>query len=154
MVLQLSLNPMDTEQKAFTVGDVVRVTVGFSYTVGQDITVTLRACPYQYILGVLDEIGSCCGEVNITLPKAVTLATKTEMVDFYLKPVAEGGIEDGTYGLKVEILGADVEAKLDDVLVISGNPVGIMGMIGPLLTLGVLMMMMPMLTPATEGGVG
>ncbi len=148
MDLELKLGALFTEPKEFSVGDTIRVTVGLEYTVGKDTTVTLRACPYHYAAGfVLDRIGSCCGQNSVDLEAALIPTEKTATVDFYLLPAAEGGIEDGTYGLIVEVLEADTYAKLDDVLIISGNPAGIMDMLPMLM----VVMMMGMMIPMMEG---
>ncbi len=46
MALDIVLAPLALEQKTFNVGDTVRVTVSFKYTVGVNKTVKLSAGPY------------------------------------------------------------------------------------------------------------
>jgi hypothetical protein len=123
------------------------VTVGFKYTVAEKTVVTLQACPYQRVLGVLDRIGGSCGQANIELEKATTPKLTEAAVDMPVVAAAQGGVEDGTYGLIVEILGTDVETHIDDVLVITGNPAGAFEMIPALM----VVMMMTMMIDVMEG---
>ena len=50
MVLDIVLAPMALEPKTFSVGDTVRVTVSFKYTVGVNTTVKMYAGPYYLSL--------------------------------------------------------------------------------------------------------
>ncbi len=134
------------------VGDILQVWVSFKYVVAEDTIVTLRACPYHYASSVLDRIGSSCGEADIELERSTTAKLKEAAVDMPIVPAAEGGIENGTYGLIAEILGTDAEDHIDDCLVISGNPAGMMEMIGPLLVIGLMMGMMSIMTPMMKEG--
>lgn len=130
-------------QVQLSVGDTLRVSVSFKYTVAEAVTVTLRACPYQYKAGVLDRIGGSCGSAEISLEATLTPKTKEATVDMPIVPAAQGGIADGTYGLIVEVNGA--EQHIDDVLVITGNPPGIMDMIAPMMMVMMMSMIMPMM---------
>ena len=135
------------EQVQLSVGDTLRVTVGFKYTVAEKTMVTLQACPYQRVLGVLDRIGGSCGQANIELERAATPKLTEAAVDMLIVPEAQGGVEDGTYGLIVEILGTDAETHIDDILVISGNPPSPFEMIPSL----IMVMMMGMMIDVMEG---
>jgi hypothetical protein len=146
MIVSTSLGALAAgEQVQLSVGDTLRVSVGFKYVVAEDTIVTLRACPYQYTLGILDRIGSCCGEADIELERTTTAKLKEATVDVPIIAAAEGGIEDGTYGLIAEIPGSDTEDKIDDCLVISGNPAGITDMLPMLMVVMMMGMMMPMM---------
>lgn len=147
MIVRTSLGALAAgEQVQLSVGDTLRVSVSFKYTVAEDTIITLRACPYHYTMGVLDRIGGSCGEAEIELERSTTLKLKEATVDMPIVPAAEGGIADGTYGLIAEILGTDVEAHIDDCMVISGNPAGITDIL-PML---ILVMMMGMIMPMME----
>ena len=135
-----------------SVGDTLRISVSFKYVVAEDTTVTLRACPYQYTVGVLDRIGGSCGEADIELERSTTAKLKEATVDMPIVPAAEGGIANGTYGLIAEILGTDAEDHIDDCLIISGNPVSMMEMVGPLLVIGLMAAMVGMMAPMMEEG--
>jgi len=154
MIVNTSLAALAAgEQVQLNVGDTLEISVSFKYTVAENTMVTLRACPYQYTLGVLDRIGGSCGEnPDVELEATLTPKTKETTVEMPIVPAAEGGIEDGTYGLIVEILGTDAEDHIDDCLVISGNPTSMMAMVGPLLALGLLAGMVSMMTPMMEEG--
>ena len=131
------------------VGDILQVWVSFKYVVAEDTIVTLRACPYA---GLFGRVGGSCGEADIELERSTTAKLKEAAVDMPIVPAAEGGIENGTYGLIAEILGTDAEDHIDDCLVISGNPAGMMEMVGPLLVIGLMMGMMSMMTPMVKEG--
>jgi len=150
MVLDLDivLAPLALTPKQFTVGDTIRVTASFLYTVGADTSVTVQAGPYHYIAGILDRIGASFGKTTVDLPKATTPTDKQFTIDFKLS-----GIDAGTYGLLVEIPGTDFNVKQDDVLVISGAP-GIMDMITTMLPLMLIFMMMGMIMPMLQGAFG
>jgi hypothetical protein len=147
MTLDIVFRPLALEPKTFSVGDTVRVTASFQYTVGKDTSVTVQAGPYHYIAGILDRIGTCFGTTTVDLPKALTPTEKQFTVDFTLK--ATDGIAAGTYGLLVEIPGTDINVKQDDVLIIPAAP-GIFEMIGPLLMIGLMVAMVSMMAPMME----
>lgn len=144
MTLAVVFQPLSLTQKNFNVGDKIRVSASFLYTVSKDTSVTVQAGPYHYTAGILDRIGACFGTTTVTLPVALTPTEKQFTIDFKFS-----GIDAGTYGLLVEIPGTDFNVKQDDVLVVAGAP-SIWSMIGPLLMLGLLMGIMPMLTPKEE----
>lgn len=147
MTLGLMFSPLVLEPKNFAVGDTIRVSASFLYTVPKDTPITVQAGPYQYKLGILDRIGVCFGSTTISLPATVTPTEKQFTIDFTLK--ATDGIAAGTYGLLVEIPGTDISVKQDDVLIIAGAA-NIWSMIGPLLVLGLMMGIMSMVMPKEE----
>jgi hypothetical protein len=156
--LVITIGPLSLTQQQFAPGDTVRVTVSFSYTVGADTTVTLKAGPYNPSVWGKDMIDSCVGSADVSLPRAPTLTAITATVDFHLVPKAQGGIDDGTYGLAVWIDGTDAEAEQESVIVVSGNPQG--GLSGIADTLSTMMpmmmmgMMMMMIMPMSQGAFG
>ena len=78
------------------VGDILQVWVSFKYVVAEDTIVTLRACPYA---GLFGRVGGSCGEADIELERSTTAKLKEAAVDMPIVPAAEGGIENGTYGV-------------------------------------------------------
>ena len=149
MIVNTSLAALAAGQQVqLSVGDTLQVSVSFKYTVAEDTIVTLRACPYQYQLGVRDRIGGSCSDTDIELERSTTLKLKEETVDVPIVPASEGGIANGTYGLMVEILGTSVEDHVDDCLVISGNPTGITDILPMLIVVMMMGMMMPMMEEA------
>lgn len=134
------------------VGETWRVTVVLIYTSPEATTVTLSGCPYQYRLGILDRINSCCGHTTINLEQTFTPVEKTASVDMHFIPGSDGGIGDGTYGLMAEVDGATV--KQDGVLIVSGNPAGMFETIGMLIPMLIIVMMMGMIMPLMEEGMG
>jgi hypothetical protein len=138
--LQVTFAPLALEPKTFNVGDTVRVTASFVYTVAADTSVTVQAGPYHYIVGILDRIGASFGKTTVDLPMALTPTEKQFTVDFKLS-----GIDAGTYGLIVEIPGTEFYAKQDDVLIVVAGIdwTQIMGIM-------VVVMMMGMVVPMME----
>jgi hypothetical protein len=144
--LQVAFAPLALEPKTFNVGDTIRVTASFVYTVAADTLVTVQAGPYHYIVGILDRIGASFGKATVDLPMALTPTEKQFTVDFKLS-----GIDAGTYGLIVEIPGTDINVKQDDVLIVAAAP-SVFEMIGPLLVIGLMAAMVSMMAPMMEEG--
>jgi len=132
------------EQVTVPVGETLRVIVEFDYTVSVDTSMALRVYPYQYTVGVLDRIGSCGGEYTADLPAALTSTHQEVQVDCLMKPAKEGGIANGTYGIIAEVPGTSASFKIDDALVITGNPEDWTDLLAPMLALMALTMMVGM----------
>ena len=79
---------------------------------------------------------------------ATTPTNQTASVDFILIPKAQGGIEDGTYGLRVWIEGTNAVVEQDSLITVTGNPADMLSMILPLM---VVTMMVGMVMPMMEG---
>ncbi len=141
MTLEIAFAPLALEPKQFTVGDTVRVTFTFKYTVGVDTTLTLQAVPYQYRLGILNRIGTSAGTKEFRLASASD-ETAQESIDFTLT-----GISSGTYGLLVEVLGTNYGAKADGVLIVAGTP----DMFSAMMPMLMMLMMMGMIMPMMQG---
>jgi len=137
MDLKIVFDPLELEAKQFAVGDTVRVTFAFKYTVGADITIGIEAMPYHYIGPILDRIGASAGRKEVRLARATEPVEVQESIDFTLQ-----GIDPGAYGLLVEIPGTNYRASADDVLIISAAPspwTAMMGMMGMMMMLGMMM---------------
>jgi hypothetical protein len=140
---------MALEQKTFNVGDTVRVTVSFKYTVGVNKTVKLLAGPYYTNLFGKHLIDQCVGDADVALVPASTPAAQTATVDFILIPKATGGIENGTYGLRVWIEDTNALAEQDNVVIVTGNP-GSTDMFSSMMPMIMMLMMMGMIMPMTQ----
>ncbi len=156
MVLDMILAPLALAPKTFNVGDKVRVTVAFKYTAGVNTTVKMYAGPYYTNISGKHMVDPCVGEADVSLIAASTPADKTAMVDFILIPKAKGGIENGTYGLRVWVEGTNAVAEQDNVIIIAGNPSGgvtdmFTAMMPMLMMVMMLGMVMPMVTEGTAG---
>lgn len=149
MVLDIVLAPMALEQKTFNVGDTVRVTVSFKYTVGVNKTVRMLAGPYYTNLFGKHLVDQCVGDSDVALVPASTPATQTATVDFILIPKATGGIENGTYGLRVWIEDTNALAEQDNVVIVTGNP-GSSDMFSSMMPMIMMLMMMGMIMPMTQ----
>lgn len=149
MVLDIVLAPLALEQKTFNVGDTVRVTVSFKYTVGLNKTVRLLAGPYYTNLFGKHLVDQCIGDADVALVPASTPAAQTATVDFILIPKATGGIENGTYGLRVWIEDTNALAEQDNVIIVSGNP-GSSDMFSSMMPMLMMFMMMGMIMPMTQ----
>ena len=153
MVLDIILAPMALEPQTFNVGDKVRVTVSFKYTVGVNTTVKMFAGPYYANIFGKHMVTPCVGEADVSLAAASTPTPQSASVDFVLIPKANGGIDNGTYGLRVWIEGTNAVAEQDNVLIVSGNVSGgdvFTGMMPMLMMLMMVGMVMPMVTEGME----
>lgn len=149
MVLDIVLAPMALATKTFNVGDTIRVTVSFKYAVGVNTTVRLLAGPYYTNIFGKHIVDPCVGRADISLAAVSTPTPQTADVDFLLIPKANGGIDNGTYGLRVWIEGTNAVAEQDNVIIVSGNPTGgfdISGILPMVMMLMMLGMVMPMVT--------
>ena len=148
-MLEVVFTPLALTPKTFPVGSTVRVTVSFKYTAGVNLTAQLKAAPYYTNVTGKHLVVSCAGvNPDVSLAATSTPASKTAAVDFRLTPNAQGGIEDGTYGLRVWIEGTEAVADADNVLVVTGNPAappGILDMLPMLLMVMVMSMMTSMM---------
>jgi len=154
MVLDIVLAPMALASKTFNVGDTIRVSVSFKYAVGINTTVKLFAGPYYTNIFGKHVVDSCVGRVDISLVAVSTPTPQTADVDFLLVPKANGGIDNGTYGLRVWIEGTNAVAEQDNVIIVSGNPTGgldISGIMPMVMMLMMLGMVMPMVQGMGEG---
>ena len=149
MVLDIALAPLALEPKTFNVGDTVRVTVSFKYTVGVNKTVRLFAGPYYTNLFGKHLVDQCVGDAEVSLVPASTPASQTATVDFILVPKANGGIENGTYGLRVWIEDTNAVAEQDDVVIVAGNP-GSSDMFSSMMPMIMMLMMMGMVMPMVQ----
>jgi hypothetical protein len=154
MVLDIVLAPMALAPKEFNVGDTVRVTVSFKYAVGVNTTVQMFAGPYSTNIFGKHMVGPCVGKADIPLTAVSTPTPQTADVDFLLIPKAQGGIDNGTYGLRVWIEGTNAVAEQDNVIIVSGNPTtgfDMSGMMPMLMMVMMLGMVMPMVQQMGEG---
>ncbi len=149
MVLDIVLAPMALEQKTFNVGDTVRVTVSFKYTVGVNKTVRMLAGPYYTNLFGKHLVDQCVGDADVALVPASTPVAQTATVDFILIAKATGGIENGTYGLRVWIEDTNALAEQDNVVIVTGNP-GSSDMFSSMMPMIMMLMMMGMIMPMTQ----
>jgi hypothetical protein len=151
VVLDIVLAPLALAPKTFNVGDKVRVTVSFKYTVGVNTTVKMYAGPYYTNIFGKHMVDPCVGEADVSLIAASTPADKTATVDFILIPKANGGIDNGTYGLRVWIEGTKAVAEQDNVLIVSGNPGGVTDMFSAMMPMLMMFLMIGMVMPMVQG---
>jgi hypothetical protein len=149
MALEIVFAPMALEPGTFNVGDKVRVTVSFKYVIGVNTTVKLLAGPYYTNLFGKHMVSSCVGQADIELPASSTPADGTATVDFILIAKSLGGIENGTYGLRVWIEDTSAIAEQDNVIIVSGNTSG-GDMFSSMMPMVMMLMMMGMIMPMTQ----
>jgi hypothetical protein len=148
-VLDMTLAPMALTPKTFNAGDKVRVTVSFKYTAGVNTSTKLFAGPYYSNVLGKHMVEPCVGQADVALTVASAPAAKTATVDFTLIPKANGGIDNGTYGLRVWIEGTSALAEQDNVIVVSGNA-GSMNMFTAMMPMLMMVMMLGMIMPMTQ----
>ena len=150
-MLDMVLAPMALSVKEFNAGDTVRVTVSFSYTVGINTTVRLLAGPYYTNIFGKHLVDSCVGRADISLAAASTPTQQSADVDFTLIPKALGGIDNGTYGLRVWVEGTNAVAEQDSVILVSGNTGSSGGDIfTSMMPMLMMVMMLGMIMPMTQ----
>ncbi len=151
MVLEIDFAPMALAQKTFTVGDKVSVTVTFKYKSGVPTTVALSAGPYYTNVLGQHLVDACVATVGVPLDAATAPTIKTATVDFNLVPKAQGGIENGTYGLKVWIENTGAVAAQDNVIVVAGNPGSFLDTFSAMMPMLLMVMMLGMMMPMMQG---
>ncbi len=149
MVLDLALAPMALATKEFNAGDKVRVTVSFKYVAGVNTSVKLFAGPYYNNVLGKHLVDPCVGRADVTLTAASTPTGGSATVDFVLIPKSLGGIDNGTYGLRVWVEGTNAVAEQDNVIVVSGNSSG-GDMFSSMMPMLMMVMMMGMIMPMTQ----
>ncbi len=150
-MLDIVLRPMALTAKEFNAGDTVRVTVSFSYTVGINTSVRLLAGPYYTNIFGRHLVDSCVGRADVSLPAASTPAQESTDIDFTLVPKSLGGIDNGTYGLRVWIEGSNALAEQDSVIIVSGNTSSSGGDIfSSMMPMLMMVMMLGMIMPMTQ----
>jgi len=149
VALDLILTPMALEPKTFNAGDKVRVTVSFKYVIGVNTTVKLFAGPYYTNLFGKHMVDPCVGQADVSLVAASTPTAGSATIDFLLIPKAQGGIDNGTYGLRVWVEGTNAVAEQDNVIVVSGNSSG-GDMFTSMMPMIMMLMMMGMIMPMTQ----
>jgi len=151
-MLDMALAPLALSAQTFNVGDKLRVTVAFQYTVGVNTTVKIFAGPYYTNIFGKNMVDSCVGSADVSLIAASTPADETATVDFTLVPKASGGIDNGTYGLRVWVQGTNAVAEQDSVIIVTGNPSGssMTDMFTAMMPMLMMVMMMGMIMPMTQ----
>ena len=150
-MLDIALAPMAFEPKTFNAGDTVRVTVSFKYTAGVPATVQILAGPYYTNIFGKHMVDQCVGRADILLDAVSAPTSQTADVDFVLIPEANGGIENGTYGLRVWIEDTDVVAEQDNIVIVSGNAGSGGDMFSSMMPMLMMVMMMGMVMPMMQG---
>ena len=150
-MLDIALVPMALTTKEFNAGETVRVTVSFKYTVGVNTTVTIFAGPYSTNIFGKHMVSACVGRADVSLTAVSTPTPQTADIDFILIPKANGGIDNGTYGLRVWIEDTNAVAEQDNVIIVSGNTTGTFDISG-ILPMIMMLMMMGMVMPMISEG--
>jgi len=153
VVLDIMLAPLALEPQNFNVGDKVRVTVSFKYVVGVNTTVKLFAGPYSTNIFGKHMVTSCVGQADVSLIAASEPNPQSTSVDFILIPKANGGIDNGTYGLRVWIEDTNAVAEQDNVIIVSGNA-GSTDIFSSMMPMMMMLMMLGMVMPMVTGGEG
>lgn len=123
-------------------GDILRITVNFTYRVAEPITVILWAALGTGLIRSDMETFQ-----EITLDTAIISKDIEEIIDI---TIPEKGEENVVYWLHVEIKDYDVSDHIDDAVEISGMPEDIWGVMAPMMTLMLMMMIFNMVTPMMQ----
>ncbi len=149
--LDIVFQPMALAPKTFPVGSTIRVTVAFRYTAGAAAVVRLLAGPYYTNVLGRHMVDPCVASIDLPLAAALTPAEKTATVDFLLIPKAQGGIDNGTYGLRVWVEGTNADVAQDNVLIVAGNAGGLLDTLSAMMPLLMMFLMMGMVMPMLQG---
>lgn len=149
MVLDLAMAPMAVTTKEFSAGDKVRITVSFKYVAGINKSVKLFAGPYYSNVFGKHMVDPCVGQADVTLTAVSTPTAGTATVDFVLIPKSLGGIDNGTYGLRVWVDGTNAVTEQDNVIIVSGNA-GSSDMFTSMMPMLMMVMMMGIIMPMTQ----
>lgn len=128
------------------VGDTLKVFYSFDYRMPNAADIQIWASLYKYTLGILNREEKAQTKLTVTLEKALDWKDYSGEIDILV-----GDINPGIYGLICELPGYNVDESIDDCLEVAAIP-GIMDMMMPLLTMGLMMVMMGMIAPSNEGG--
>ena len=152
MALDIVLTPMELSPETFNAGETIRVTVSFEYTVGINTSVKVFAGPYYTNIFGKHMVEPCVGSADVSLAAATEPISQTATVDFILIPKAQGGIDDGTYGLRVWVEDTSAVAEQDNVIIVTGNPSssGSGDMFTAMMPMLMMVMMMGMIMPMTQ----
>jgi len=143
---------MSLAPQTLNVGDTVRVTVSFKYVVGVNTTVKVFAGPYSTNIFGKHMVGPCVGQADVSIAATSTPTPQTVDVDFILIPEANGGIDNGTYGLRVWVEDTNAVVEQDNVIIVAGNPDGGMFDISGMLPMVMMMVMLGMVMPMVGEG--
>jgi hypothetical protein len=150
VALDIVLTPMELSPETFNAGETIRVTVSFEYTVGINTSVKVFAGPYYTNLFGKHMVDQCVGRTAVSLSATSTPTPQTVDADFVLIPKANGGIENGTYGLRVWIEDTNALAEQDSAVIITGNPSSGGDMFSAMMPMLMMLMMMGMIMPMTQ----
>jgi len=152
VALDIVLTPMELSPETFNAGETIRVTVSFEYTVGINTSVKVFAGPYYTNIFGKHMVEPCVGSADVSLAAATEPISQTATVDFILIPKAQGGIDDGTYGLRVWVEDTNAVAEQDNVIIVTGNPIssGSGDMFTAMMPMLMMVMMMGMVMPMTQ----
>ena len=152
MALEIVLTPMELSPGTFNAGETIRVTVSVEYTVGINTAVKIYAGPYYTNIFGKHLVDACVGSTDVSLMAATEPASQTATVDFILIPKAQGGIDDGIYGLSVWVEDTNAVAEQDNVIIVTGNPSSSSGgdMFTSMMPMLMMVMMMGMIMPMTQ----
>ena len=90
------------------------------------------------------------GRADVSLPAVSAPTPQTADVDFMLIPKSLGGIDNGTYGLRVWVEGTNAVAEQDSVIIVSGNTSGGGDMFSSMMPMLMMVMMLGMIMPMTQ----
>ncbi len=135
------------------VGDTLKVFYTFKYKMPEETGVRVWASLYRYTAGILDRATQAQTKETITLEKALVEKDYSGEIDIVVG-VGGGlggvvGIGSGLYGLICELPDYDKEEHIDDCLDVTAPP-SVFELMGPLLVIGIMAMMLPMVKEGFE----
>ncbi len=130
--MEITLSPLQLSTTKLVVGENARVSLNFEYVSGEDSVIHIFASPYYNNILGKHLVDACMGSTTINLDATQDPVQKTASVQFPITPKADGGVEDGSYGLVVWIQDTTPGVKpwtndnlamtdQDNIIVVTGN---------------------------------
>ena len=127
-------------------GSTVRVHFSFRYKVAAQVDIPVWASLYRYTLGIPNRVEAAQTKGYLPLTAASEWETSHAVIDVNVG----SSVSPGVYGLAVELRGFDTEEWLDDCIEVTAVP-GMMDMMGPLMMMGMMAVMVPMMSGMAGG---
>lgn len=129
------------EALPIAVGDTIKVFYSFKYKMPEASDVKIWASLYRYTVGILDRSSQAQTKETIMLVKSLDWKLYEGEID-----IVVGSVSSGVWGLICELPDYDMEDHIDDCLEVAAVP-SMWDMLGPLLIIGLLAAVVPMMAP-------
>lgn len=141
-------------------GDVLKIFFGFRYKIDETSDVAIWASLYKKYTARIDRADDAQTKTVITLEKTFEWKEVSGEIDILIPKVSgalggliTGGIDEGLWGLIVELPDYNVDGRIENCIEAIAPP-GLFDTIGQLIPMLILVMIMGMIMPLMEEGMG